>query len=402
MLVKLSIKIFSEINNLFIKQILLFVLIFFTVFFYSCSDNPSSIGAALLSGDQLKVNELDSYKDTLSQKSSYLKRAIKLGSAYRLFVGKAENIEASSLMNFYMPLEDSVKNIINADSITIVSARVYLWHVYNFGDSTGNYDFTVHQILSGWTSVNFNSDSLSVLSYDAADISSEKILSDTLDEFSVSPSLALSWLKYSSDSVGNNYGIYIQPSQSSQKVVGYQALYSTTHDPYISIVYQRLGYSNNDTLTFLANADVSAVTGDIPTVTQSSIIVQGGLAINAKLWFDVSKIPFNANINNAKVTLNLNSAKSIIGDTTNTILGFFVQDSSSIVLDSTLSPIIFDASYTGDITSYVQKWVSSRTNEGILLTTSGDANNVDLFTFTGSNAADSSKPRLHIIYTTKK
>lgn len=381
------------------------MVISFSLFFYSCSDNPSQIGAGLLNGDRLNVSEVDSYKDTLSQTSSYFKRTYPLGGAIRLLVGKAENIESSTLMNFYIPLSDSIKNSVLADSVVIIGARIYLWHVYNFGDKNGAYDFTVHQIESGWTSRQFTADSLSMLSYDPSDISSNKTLSDTLDEFDISNDLALSWLKYAADSIGNNFGIYIKPSLGSQKVVGYQALYSgVTNVPSITIAFKKLGLTYTDTLTFIANSDVSAVTGNIPSVTQSSIIVQGGLAINAKLWFDVSRIPFNAVINNATLTLNLDTVKTIIGDTTNTILAAFLQDSSSIVVDSTVV-VNFDTagnSLKGIITSYVQKWVNTRTNEGILLFTRNETSNVDLFTFKGSNVVDSLGPRLHIIYTTKK
>ena len=405
MQVNLSIKIFSERINLFLKRISIFVLFSFSFYFYACSDNPSSIGADLLKNDYLNINELDSYKDTLAQTSSYLKRSIKLGSGYRLFVGKTENVEASSLINFNIPLSDSIKSGIKADSIIIIGAKIRFTRDYTFGDNNSSYDFTVHKIQSGWTSAGFTSDSLSMLSYDPADISFNKKLTDSTDEFEIDKDLAFSWLKYSTDSLGNNYGIYIKPTESSQKIVGYNALYSTgdSTEPVLSIVLERPG-RYVDSLIFSGYSDVSAVSGNIPAVTQSNIIVQGGLVVNAKLWFDVSKVPFNAVINTAEVTLNLDSSKTFIGDTTSTILAAFLTDSSSIVLDSSVV-VTFSRTHnymTGTITSFVKKWVDSKINQGILLFPRSEISNLDLFTIRGSNAADSLKPRLHIIYTTKK
>ncbi len=404
MLVNLSIKILPEKNNLFIKKVLLFVIFSISLSFYSCSDDPSSIGADLLKNDYLNINEMDSYKDTLSQESSYLKRTLPMGSAYRILVGKTSDVEASTLINFYITLADSIKSSIKADSIEVLSSSVKFSRTYVFGDNSANYDFSIHQILSGWTEKKFTSDSLSMLSYDASDIGFNKILSDSTDKFNISNDLVRSWLKNASDSTGNNYGILINPSQSSQKIVGYNALVSgDSTEPMLTVVFKKLD-SYTDTLMFTVNSDVSTVTGNIPSVSTTSLVLQSGLAIDAKLWFDVSKVPFNAVINDAKVTLNLDPSKTIIADTTNTILAGFVIDSSSVVLDSSVV-ITFSKSnntLTGTITTYVQKWINSRVNQGMLLFSRGEITSVDIFNIYGSNAADSLKPRLHIIYTTKK
>ena len=404
MLVNLSIKILPEKSNLFIKKVLLFVIFSISLFFYSCSDDPSSIGSDLLKNDYLNINEMDSYKDTLSQESSYIKRTLPMGSAYRILVGKNSDIEASTLINFYISLADSIKSGIKADSIEVISSSVKLSRTYVFGDKSANYDFNIHQILSGWTDKKFTADSLSMLSYDASDIGFNKMFSDSTDKFDISNDLTRSWLKNVADSTGNNYGILISPSLSSQKIVGYNALVSgDSTEPILTVVFKRLG-SYTDTLFFTVSSDVSTVTGNIPSVSPTSLVLQSGLALDAKLWFDVSKVPFNAVINDAKVTLNLDPSKTIIADTTNTILAGFVIDSSSVVLDSSVV-VTFSKSnntLTGTITTYVQKWINSRANQGLLLFSRGEISTVDLFNIYGSNAPDSLKPRLHIIYTTKK
>ncbi len=390
---------------MFIKnRIFILIAVSFILSFYACSDNPSSIGANLLKSDNLKINELDSQNDSLAQKSWYLKRTLKLGASYTLLVGKDENLEASTLINFLISLPDSIKNSINADSITVTGANIQFIRAYPTKENNSFYDFTVHKIQSGWTS-NFTSDSLSMLSYDPSDISSNKSLTDSLEQFDISNDFAFSLLKYATDSTGTNFGLYIKPTENSQKVVGYYSLYNGVNIPILRVAIQKLNLYP-DTLSFYASSNVSVVTGNIPPSNlQSRIITEGGLVINSKLWFDISKIPLNAIVNDAKLTLNMDASESYLGDTTNSVLAAFLTDSSSNVLDSATNIITFSEknnSMTGTLTSYVQRWVNTGINEGIILFPRNQIGSVDLFTFYGSNAVDSLKPRLHIIYTLNK
>ena len=372
---------------------------------YSCSDNPSSIGENLLKGDNLIIKQLDSFNDTLAQESSFSQRTLSLGGSYSLLVGKKDNVEASALVNFLIPIADSVKNSILADSISVVGANIQLIVNYPTKGNNASFDLTVHKIQSGWTPLHYTADSLSMLSYDPADISSNKSLNDSVAQFDISNDFAFSMLKYAADSTGTNFGLYIKPTDNSQKVVGYYSSYNGIDIPQLTIAIQRLGASSQDTLIFYASSDVSVVTGSIPpTNLKSRIIVQGGLVVNSRLWFDVSRIPFNAIINDAEVTLNMDASETYLGDTTNSVLAAFLTDSSAFVVDSTTNIITFSRennSMNGTITSYVQRWVNSRVNEGMLLFPRNEAGSVDLLTFIGSNAADSLKPRLHIIYTLK-
>jgi hypothetical protein len=407
-LAKSFIKILLEIFNLFIKKLLFLAVIGSSIFFYSCSDDPSSIGADLLKNDYVNINSLDSFKDTLSQSSYSLKRTFELGASDILLVGKSENVEASTLMRFFISLSDSMKQTLQNDSLNILGAKITIIRSYRFGDENAPFDFTVHKILSGWTSQHFTADSLPMLSYEQEDLSSNKSFSDSVNTFDISNDIVLSWLKYSIDSTGNaSNGIYIQPTSGSNKVNGYNALYlGSTVEPTLTVAVEKPGVYI-DTLTYILDSDVSVVTGNMPSVNQLDLVLQSGLAVNTKLWFDISKIPADAIINNAEVTLNLDTTKTIIGDgSTNTILGAFVEDSSAIVLDSSASIVTFsrtDNYYTGTITSYVQRWLNTKINEGLLLFTRDQIRSVDIFALLGSEAADLSlRPKLHIVYSTKK
>jgi hypothetical protein len=58
--------------------------------------------------------------------------------------------------------------------------------------------------------------------------------------------------------------------------------------------------------------------------------------------------------------------------------------------------------YEGDITSFVQKWVTNKMNQGLLLTPADGLDGMDIFAFKGSNSSNAfHRPRLLIFYTKK-
>jgi len=149
------------------------------------------------------------------------------------------------------------------------------------------------------------------------------------------------------------------------------------------------------------------VDGNLPSVGSQNIAVQFGLVVNSKLWFDVSSLPKNAIINRAKLFLKTDSVLTVKG--TNLVDAIFISnivDSTTKVIDSTLSQenLLPDGdSYTGLVTTFVQTWLSTGKNEGLLLAPNGGIDGVDLFVFRGSNASVlADRPRLEIIYTTRK
>ncbi|QQS37831.1 MAG: hypothetical protein IPM56_07770 [Ignavibacteriales bacterium] len=376
--------------------------------FTSCSDSPSSIGSDLLSGDGIIVSNLNSFTDSLQQSSSFYRDKISLGNSSRLFLGKKNNFEASILLKFFYVLPDSLIATINNDSLSVIQAKLRLskGYVYSKDDESLPIDFTVHKVNSSWTA-NFTEDSLQLLNYDMTDLSSDRSFSDTLYSFILNSSEAMSWLEESADtSLPISNGIYILPSQSSQKIVGFEAFSEgLTNFATLETVFQRLD-GLTDTLYATLIADVSILKETTPIPASTNIILQAGLGYMSELSFDLSSIPKNAVINYAELQVTKDTLSSVLGDEfTNSLLAFFVVDSATNELDSTTSAALFsdDTSFSGNITTYAQRWQSGESNQGLLLIPSGLVEGLELFVLRGSTDADISKrPRLKITYTTIK
>jgi hypothetical protein len=375
---------------------------------YSCKDNPTIVGASLLKNDYLNVKQLDSNADTLHQTSSYYKKVIPLGSSGYMLVGNKANVKASTLIDYAISLADSVITDLNSGAVSVVSSTIRFIPAYTFGDSNASFDFSVHKVNSIWTSVGFDADSLSGLVYDQTDVSSNHQFSDTLVSVDLSNSLVTNWLKEVADSTyGTDYGIYLLPSSTSNKIVGFEVLNSSlTSASSLHIVLQKPGVYT-DTLIFYPSKDVSVVTGNLPASVNGDIFIQSSLSINSKLWFDVSSIPKNALINNAELTLTRDSLTTITGNPYTNSLGVYIlSDSSTDVLsDSTLILTLAGSGniFQGNITPFVQSWVDKGNNQGLLIKTATPRTGLELFAIKGSNAANSSlRPHLQITYTIRK
>jgi len=379
--------------------------------FFSCSNNPTAIGSGFVSGDFVNVTTLDSYTDSLKQTSSYFKQAVPLGSSSYIFLGKKNNVQASFLLKFLVSLPDSINQDLISNNAQVVSSVVTLPVGYVFGDSTSSLDFNVYKITNSWTYNNFTSENLGSLTYDPTDVSSNRNTStDSLTTFNISNSLTLQWLVAAADSVDSTiYGIYVVPASNSQKILGYSTSTSISPEINLQVVIKKSNVYS-DTVVFYPLQYTSAIKGNMPTVSSEDIVVQAGVEINSRLWFDVSKIPVNSVINHADLILTPDSTYQVFGNTFyNSILASSLKDSSSAVIDSSSYNFynqmlsLSNGQYIGNIASIVQNWVSTRTNQGLLLEADGNLLGLELFALKGSKASNLQlRPRLRITYSLRK
>lgn len=389
-----------------IKKIVLAIAAVFSIHFLACSDSPSSVGEEFLTDDLISVNSFDSSIDSMDQNSSYFKEVVPLGNSSRLLLGKFEGVTASMLLRFTFTLADSIKEDVIAGSTKILSASITFTNNYSIGEASAPYDFAIHKVNQFWTPLGFSADSLSTLSYDPDDRIISKNITDTLTTIELDTSLVHDWLLYASDAtMGSNLGIYLNPSEQSQKVLGFEAFsVSGTNYPSVQLIIEKAGVYV-DTLTSSIFGDVSIVAGDLPVADIGNIIVQSGLTVNSRLYFDLSVLPEGSVINKAELFLTEDTLKSKVGSNYSSIISsFFVIDSTTDSSDAA-SVILLTKSgniFSGEITSFARSWQFNNNNQGIILKNYDRLNGLEKFVLYGSDYIDQQlRPKIKITYTLK-
>lgn len=388
-----------------LKKFILPFLFVYILIFQSCADDPSSVGLNLLEQDFLKIDTVNSVDQNLTQSSSYFKKVVSLGNSSRLLVGSRENLAAHTLMNFAFFLPDSIKSDYQDGSLIIESATIEMFPNYLFSssDSLANFDFSVHEISSFWSSSSFTADSFSVLQFNSEDLSSEKEFNDSVYSFRISNQIVSKWFDFTlnPDSL-TNYGILISPSASTQKIVGFNAFDPLTDTATkLSIVVSKQGAYSYTIYGFIAS-DISVLLGDLPSAGTDYMIVQSSLTANAKLFFDLTSIPPNVVINRATLIIKSDSTKNLVGSTfENSLIAFLISNNETNEVNNELFIRLSSEgnNFTGDITPMIRKWLRDGDNYGMLLRTGSELIGTELFYLFGSDATDLSKrPYLEIVY----
>jgi hypothetical protein len=373
--------------------------------FYSCADDPSSVGLNLLEQDFLKIDTVNSVNDNFLQNSSYFKKVVSLGNSSVLLVGRTEDISAHTLINFAFLLPDSIKTDFTDGNVIIESALIEMFPKYHFPaeDSSADFDLEVHELLSGWGSSSFSADSFATLQFDQSDIGSNKTYGDSVYSFNIGVDVVRKWIDFSinPDSL-TNYGILVSPTSSIQKIVGFEAFSPFTDlQTKLTIVISKQG-SYTDTINGFVASDISVVLGDLPDAGPDYMLVQSSLTINSKLYFDLSSIPENVVINSARLVIYPDTTKGKYGSSfENSLVSFLISDSS----DNTVNDELFiripfeEGKYTGDLTPMIRKWLRDGDNYGMLIRTGSEQVGTELFYLYGSQAGDVLKrPYLEIVY----
>ncbi|MCH7774358.1 MAG: hypothetical protein IH784_08125, partial [Bacteroidetes bacterium] len=285
-------------------------------------------------------------------------------------------------------------------------AFIELTPQYTYTDEDAEYDFTVHEITSDW-SIGFTSDSLANLSFDEEDLSSNKNFTDSIYTFDLNNDFVLQWIKISIDSsLGKNNGIYIIPTMSTGKVVGFQALTTTSSNAAkLRVVIEKPG-SFVDTIRAFIFADVSAIIADLPVLPVVDIGVQASTTIQSRLFFDLSEVPRDIIINKAELILTEDTLSSITGSSFNPNLTVFkITDSSDVTIDESRGILLIKNNniYTGDITSFITSWITNEDNQGMVIRPASLIEGLELFAIKGSEYPElSERPRLRIVFTSKE
>lgn len=391
------------------KKIILFFGILIPSFLLSsCSDTPTDLGSDLLNQDDVEVLRIDSSVDSIFQTSSFFKKVIPLSASDMLILGKANNIEAHSLMSFTFFLPDTIKTDIRLGKIKILESYIDIQKSYSFGEQNASFDYEVYNIRSEWGSTTFTSDSLAGLSFDKVDLASNKtIIGDSLYRFNLDTALTSSWVWYSIDTtLGRNDGILLSPKPESQKIIGFTAFnINGLNDPNLNVVIQKAGVYT-DTITGLIIADVSVAIGSLPQVNPENIAIQSSLTSEGKLFFDLSSIPPFATISSAKLTLTVDTLETKTGSNfNNALILFLLADSTTFNINDQIFATLSrnQSTFVGEVTSFVRAWHNGIENQGFLIKAASELRGVELFAIKNSNASDLNKrPKLEIVYSRVK
>jgi len=318
-------------------------------------------------------------------------------------LGITENINAAILIKFETGLADSIKEAILNDSITVTNAIMELQQTYSFGEASATFDFTVHKVTSNW-SVDFNEDSLAGLQYESMDSKEAKDVNDSVTSITLNNQLLQDWLNIIADtSLSGNYGVYIKPTDNTQKVLGYQAITQTLADvPIIKVIIEKTG-AYIDTITFRSTADLTIMQGSVPTVSSGNIPIRAGYIVNGKLFFNLSPLPEKIVVNKAELVLTVDTLETKVGSSyANSLQIYFLFDSTNTDSISSSSVTFSRAGniFSGNITTYVRAWLENN-NHGLILTPSNPTTGVELFVIKGSDAV-LNKPLLKITFTELK
>jgi hypothetical protein len=387
------------------NKILFFLIFFIASLFFSCTDEPSSLGIELIGSENISAKIFDTAIDTTDQSSSYFKRVIALGNAEWVLLGKYQDITASALMRFVFGLPDSLKNAIKDDEINVLDSWVILRTRYVYTDSLAAMNFTVHKVNSSWSATAFTIDSLSKLSYEPVDASSQFTITDTLYTFHLDGELPLAWMKNAADNtLEKNYGIYLDPTQGSTKVIGFQGFSSITAEAAkLFVVIEKPG-AYVDTIRGFISADISLVDGPVPNLPSGLIGIQSSVSINSRLTFNLDSIPTGVVINRAELFLTPDTLASIKGSSfTNSLRLSYLRYADSLNTEGNPSFLALkDGKYSGDVTLFVRNWISRKENNGMLIEAGSATSGLELFALKGSDYFEiTERPRLRITYTIK-
>ena len=349
---------------------------------------------------------MDSQTDSLTQNSEYYKVVFPLGLATRILIGKYQDIEASTLLKFVFGLPDSVEEDILAGNINVTEAKIVLTRNYVFGDTSGTINFTTHKVNSEWSPTLFTIYSIQSLDYEAADVGSNYEQTDSTYTFNLSNELVFSWMQnYADTTLGSNEGIYLKPASSAGTIIGFEAFTAiSSNAAKLNIVINKTGVYT-DTISGFIYADVSLVAGNMPVLPSDNFAVQSSFALNAQLYFDLSSLPNGIIINSAELILTPDTLTTITGSSyNNSLRTLYVIDTSNIAVTNG-SDIILDYvnnKYTGNLTSYVRRWVDEKVNYGMLIRPGSQIEGLELFGLKNSSAEFSLRPRLRIVYSLKE
>ena len=369
--------------------------------FYSCEEQISDLGQNYISPDDtLGTKILDSKTDSLTISVNNFKQFINTFLSTNMLIGNSMNYQSRTLLKF-----NNLPS--NYDSATVVSAKVKLkYSNYFFKESSGTVSFDMFRLISELNFSTITNDSVTSANIDntirgsfSGNPTDSALISVNLDN-----QLAKDWLEYAADPNHpvRNRGIIMVPNGGTA-IKGFfsSRIEDENLRPVLEVIVTK--NSQTDTLTLKESESVSLSNAPNSVIQSDRIFLQSGVAFRSILNFGLSKLPGNVIINDALLTLTLDTVNSYITSVSDQrLVAAMVTDSTA----KTDSLGFITLNKVGDVYSIrfifiMQNWNSGLTpNLGLALRNVSETSNMDIFSFFGPTYADTSKvPRLRIRYT---
>lgn len=371
----------------------------------SCVEAPNSVGSEVLPSSDSPVLQVDTIFATYHETKHFFSN----NSLLNMFcVGRYQSYEAWGLLAFYN-FPDTFANI------SVKSASLRLKACYHFGDSATTLSFRAHRLKKAWFSDSLTLDSLKFFPSEYYDTSTplsltfSQALGDTDYVYIDIPDTQMVrlWLQTEHDSLPYNYGLLLEPTNSTI-IMGFSSYYAldTSATPLLIVEYEKNGIPytfihQTSTTRYLASAPN-------PALANSSLIyAQNGIPYRTIVQFDVSSIPNPSIINSATLTFTLNPAYSHFSTYhSDSILVSQVNVDGSLsfpwISISTVTTDTFgNRLYSVDLRTAVTSWVRNRYPAHIVVMGYGESASFTRFAFYGPDAPTALKPRITIVYTTR-
>lgn len=384
------------------RNFFLLFICFGLFFLQGCEEIPTDVGSGFISPDDtLNVRLLDSQADTIALLSSPYKKAFSNFITPFLLVGKSNGVEASSLLRFNnLPANFAGANVTSAKLILKYSN-------YYYTDSLGTIDFNIHRLNQNYTFSTVTSDSISKSSYDPTPVGnfSGNPVDTATVVISLDNEMVKDWLEFAADPkypVGN-FGMIFVPNGNSNAIKGFVSTNGTVvaETPYVEIVIK--GNDKDDTITLNTSESNFIADGNLNDLMPDRITLQSGIAIQNFFRFDLSKLPENVIINEARLEMYLDTNSSYFFRTSERrFVANLITDSTTFADTITVinSQILGDK-YVLQFNPIAQFWNAGIfANQGLALSNLSKRVNLDKFVFYSPTFSDVSKrPRLRITYT---
>ena len=376
------------------------------LFLVACQNDPDPTGIGLMpDGDLINALRFDSQRDSTESRDATYFFNNHHASATSLSVGNADGYASSALLRWLYFNVDSAQ----AYGGQIVSAQLRLRSLpYHIGDINTPIRLELRKIRSFWNVFTIAADSVDELrsdeligAYDGRIGESDSIIVD------IDTTAVRAWMRNSIEGqYAENHGVMLDIAQQGVLRSFQSNTLGNDSPPLLTIIMQTA--NGLDTLVGEGMDNTYLVSG--PKREEAGrIVLQGGISVRGKLYFDMSRIPPASVINHATLYLTKDpslSTRYFRG--ADSVLVYESVDSSSNLLSSSGIITRLDNAMPGvliaegiPLTRAVQGWVNGKGNHGLVLLPMYEVSDIDRMALYGAAAEADRRPRLVVTYTSQ-